>query len=272
MSERDGFQPGVPCWVDTIRADLGPAVAFYTGLFGWEVDDPMPDHAPGGRYVAFTLRGRRVAGAGSPPPGTPAPERPRWNTYVWVESAEDAVAAAVAAGGSVALEPFDADGAGRGAFLADPEGALFGVWQPGAMRGAQLVNQAGAWSFTSLWSAEPERAQAFYSALFGWESEGFAPAGGGFVLWRRPGYVGGEPSQPVPRDVVAGLVPVGEGPLPWPPGWRIDFWVDDVDAAAERAVALGGAVLDPPTAAAVGRSAVLADPEGASFSVSRVVP
>ena len=51
----------------------------------------------------------------------------------------------------------------------------------------------------------------------------------------------------------------------------VDFWVDDVDAAAERADELGGTViapLDDP----VGRTAVLADPQGAVFSVSRVVP
>ena len=45
-----------------------------------------------------------------------------------------------------------------------------------------------------------------------------------------------------------------------------------VDAAAERAAELGGAVLSPPADDVVGRTAVLADPQGAPFAVSRVVP
>src|SRR6185436_12995167 len=45
MSERDGFGPGVPCWVDTWQPDAAAAAAFYAGLFGWETE--MTD-APAG--------------------------------------------------------------------------------------------------------------------------------------------------------------------------------------------------------------------------------
>src|SRR2546423_230768 len=34
--ERDGYPPGVPCWVDTTQPDPQAAVAFYSGLFGWD--------------------------------------------------------------------------------------------------------------------------------------------------------------------------------------------------------------------------------------------
>ena len=54
--------------------------------------------------------------------------------------------------------------------------------------------------------------------------------------------------------------------------WAIDFRVDDVDGTADRAVELGGRVLAPPARGHVGVSAVLADPHGAAFSVSRVSP
>ena len=81
-----------------------------------------------------------------------------------------------------------------------------------------------------------------------------------------PGFVGGEPQQPVPRDVVAAMVP-GEQAV-----WNVDFWVDDVDAAAERAAQLGGAVLSPPADGPVGRDTVIADPAGAVLSLSRVTP
>jgi uncharacterized protein len=42
MRERDGYMPGVPCWVDTSQPDPEAAVAFYGGLFGWEFEDAMP--------------------------------------------------------------------------------------------------------------------------------------------------------------------------------------------------------------------------------------
>ena len=35
MSERDGYPPGVPCWIETWQPDVEAAVRFYTGLFGW---------------------------------------------------------------------------------------------------------------------------------------------------------------------------------------------------------------------------------------------
>src|SRR3954454_20091903 len=84
MSERNGYKPGVPCWVDIWRDDPDAAAAFYTQLFGWEA-------ARGDRYSMFRLGGREVAGLGSPrPEGAP----PVWTTYVWVESADATAATA----------------------------------------------------------------------------------------------------------------------------------------------------------------------------------
>jgi len=69
------------------------------------------------------------------------------------------------------------------------------------------------------------------------------------------------------RDVVAVMVPAAGGPARWIPG----FWVPDADAAAELAEQLGGAVIAPPADDGVGRTAVLADPAGAVFTISKVV-
>ena len=54
--------------------------------------------------------------------------------------------------------------------------------------------------------------------------------------------------------------------------WDIDLWVDDTDATAARATELGGTVLAGPFDMPIGRRAVVADPQGATFSISRVVP
>ena len=118
-----------------------------------------------------------------------------------------------------------------------------------------------------LGTDDPEGAKEFYGALFGWEAEGFEVDGGEFWLWRLPGYVGGEPEQPVPRDVVAVMARPEPGASP---GWAVDFWVDDVDATAARAATLGGSVAVRAGDDAIARQATIVDPEGATFTVSRV--
>jgi hypothetical protein len=87
------------------------------------------------------------------------------------------------------------------------------------------------------------------------------------LLWRLPGYVGGVPEQPVSREVVAVMARADEGERAH---WRADFWIADADAAAARATQLGGSVLAGPEDAGPFREAVLADPAGATFSVSQL--
>jgi predicted enzyme related to lactoylglutathione lyase len=247
MSQRDSYPPGVPCWVDNLVPDPGRAMDFYGELLGWEFDGPGP-----GDYYVATVRERDVAGIGQAPPGV----SPGWNTYVSVASADDTAQAA----DRVIVEPFDALPAGRVAALADPGGAIIGVWEPAERRGCQLVNEASAYAMSALHTADTDAAARFYRDLFGWESEQFAP---GISLFRLPGYVGGEPSQPVPRDVIA-VMAKDDGPA----RWSVDLWVTDADELATRAPDLGGSVIVPPFDSIPTRQAVLADPFGAAFSVT----
>ena len=247
MSQRDSYPPGVPCWVDNLVPDPARAMDFYAGLLGWEFDGPGP-----GDYYVAKLRGRDVAGVGQAPPGV----SPGWNTYVSVASADDTARAA----DRVIVEPFDALPAGRVAALADPGGAVIGVWEPAERLGCQLVNEASAYAMSALHTGDTDTAARFYRDVFGWESEQFAP---GISLFRLPGFVGGEPSQPVPRDVVA-VMAKDDGP----DRWSVDFWVTDADDLAARAPELGGSVIVPPFDSIPKRQAVLADPFGAAFSVS----
>jgi predicted enzyme related to lactoylglutathione lyase len=262
MSIRDDYQPGAPCLVAAVEPDADSAVRFYADLFGWEAESLMPPDSAG-RYWLCRLGGRDVAAVVSQH-GAPPPPAPVWSTHVSVESADDAVANARAAGGTVIGEPFDSPGGGRAAVLSDPAGAVFCVWEPSERVGAQRVNEPGAWSMSLLNTPDPEGAKAFYAELFGWESE---PSGDGITVFRLPGYVGGEPQQPVPRDVVAATVPTDGQP-----SWSVDFWTADAEGAAARAAELGGSVVMPPSPAAVSTTTVLADPQGAVFSVSQVGP
>ena len=265
MSERDGYQAGVPCWVAGFYHDPERAVAFYTELFGWEVEETVGADSPGEYYIC-RLRGRDVAAVGSRRGGPPAGA---WETYIWVESAEETVAGVTDAGGSVILEPFDLLDAARVAVVADPAGAVFGVWQPREHRGARLVNEPGAWAISQLGTHDPGGSKAFYGAVFGWVTDTFDMGEGEVTLWRVPGYVGGEPEQPVSREVVGVMVPAIGDPEEVPARWNVDFWVGDVDAAIGKAKRLGGEVVVPPFDTSVSRTAVLADPQGAVFSVSK---
>lgn len=275
MSERSGYEPGVPCWVDIAHPDPDAAARFYGGVFGWDFTDPgeMPGDPPG-RYFVARLRGRDVAGISSQP-SEGAPPTPAWSTYICVDSAEEAAKGATGAGGSVLVEPFDADPAGRMAVLTDRSGAAFCAWEPRERKGAELVNEPGAWSMSALNTRDPDAAKAFYGAVFGWTTDAFELGEMAIPLFRLPGFEGGEPEQPVPRDVVATMAPLPDGtPDDAPSHWSVDFWVDDVDATAERVTGLGGDVVAPPYDLPVGefRQAVLADPLGATFSVSKVGP
>lgn len=248
MSERDSYPPGVPCWVDNLVPDVPRALDFYGQLLGWEFDGPGP-----GDYYEARVRGRAVAGVGAQPPGVPA----AWNTYVSVADIDEAVKVA---SGHVAVPPLDVLPAGRVAVLLDPGGAAIGLWEAAGRTGCRLVNEAGAYAMSSLHTTDPETAARFYHERFGWEVEEFAP---GVSLFRLPGYVGGEPAQPVPCDVVAVMAAEEERSF-----WSVDFWVDDADSLAASASELGGRVVVEPFDSIPTRQAVLADPFGAVFSIT----
>jgi predicted enzyme related to lactoylglutathione lyase len=117
---------------------------------------------------------------------------------------------------------------------------------------------------SALQTSDTARAAAFYAAVFGWETEAFGPA----TMFRLPGYFGGEPSQPVPRDVVAVMMPASPDA---PSAWGVDFWIDDVERAVDDVRRLGGAVLAGPYDAPPAFSqAVVADPGGAVLSLSQL--
>lgn len=271
MSKRDEYPAGVPCWVETLQPDPRAALGFYGALLEWEFSEsgPMPGGLPGEYFVA-QVEGREVAGIGALP-DLGGPQIPAWNTYVRVDDADAAVERATNAGGSLLIGPLDASEDGRFALLGDPAGAPFSVWEARDRAGAQLVNEPRSWAMSSLHTPGPAGASAFYGAVFGWQSEAIAP-GVPVTLLRLPGYVGGEPDQPIPRDVVGVMTATGGDPAAptIPPQWNVNLRVVDTDAVAAHAAELGGTVLMPPVDTPGFRSAVLLDPQGAAFSVSQV--
>ena len=75
---------------------------------------------------------------------------PVWMTYVNVDNADATVAKVSAAGGTVFVPPMDVMDAGRMGIVADPLGAVIGLWQPKAAHGCQLVNEPGTFCWNEL--------------------------------------------------------------------------------------------------------------------------
>jgi len=279
MPERDGYIPGVPCWVDTSQPDPQAAVDFYSGLFGWEFENVLPPDSPG-KYFVARLRGGDVAAVGSIPEALPP--MAMWNTYVWVESADDTAAKVRDTGGSVVMAPFDVMDSGRMAVFTDREGAAFCVWQAKEHKGARIVNEPVSLTFNGLNTRDVDGAKSFYGSVFGWTTLALD----GAEMWTLAGYgdylerdnpdlrkqiaeVGGPTGF---EDVVASINPIPGDQPDTPPHWRATFSVEDTDATAAKATELGGKVIVPPFDAPWSRLTIISDQQGATFIASKFVP
>ncbi len=74
MPERTSYEAGTPSWVDFASPDIEASVAFYGGLFGWEVPESENAEQTGG-YRQAMKDGSPAAGMmpvmqeGQPRPG-----------------------------------------------------------------------------------------------------------------------------------------------------------------------------------------------------------
>jgi predicted enzyme related to lactoylglutathione lyase len=264
-----------------MQPDPKAATDFYGALFGWTFENQLPDDAPG-QYLVARLRGSDVAAIGGPSdPSSPAPF---WNTYTAVDSVDDTVRRVLDAGGNVISEPNDVLDAGRMAVCADPEGAVFSIWEAREFFGAQIVNEPGSWNFSELNTRDRDAAARFYNRVFGWEVETFGMGDASYSIFKLPGYgkflmqlnpelrgqVEGDGAPGGFIDAVA-LVAEPQGDEV-PAHWSVTFAVDDADDTAARAAALGGKVMVPPFDVEPVRMTVIADPQGAVFTASKYQP
>jgi predicted enzyme related to lactoylglutathione lyase len=148
--------------------------------------------------------------------------------------------------------------AGRMAILADPLGAVIGLWQPNQHTGAQLANEANTYGWSELITTDLDASKAFYGAVFGWGAADQGPPGGppAYTEWK----VGD-------RSVGGMMLKNADMPADMPPNWGVYFMTDDLDATLAKVKDLGGAVMFGPTEIEPGTFAVVADNVGAFFSV-----
>lgn len=239
---------GGPCWTELGTSDLEAAKRFYTELFGWRPEtDPRQE---AGGYSVAHLGDAAVAAL------TPLYQESQpvaWNVSFAVRDADAAAHAVRAAGGSIVLEPMDVFDIGRFAVALDPGGAAFQLWQARTFPGAGLFNAPGALGWVELLTRVPDRAEAFYTTVFGWSVN----ASEQYTQW---GIEGAD---------FGGMITMDEKfPHEVPSHWLPYFAVEDVDDTARIATEAGGTILMEPTSVPDGpRISVLRDPQGAVFGV-----
>ena len=253
MPERTSYEPGTPSWVEFSTPDLDASIAFYGGLFGWEVPESENAEQTGGYRLAMK-DGRPAAGM---MPKMDEGQPTAWATYLSVDDAAATAAAVTDAGGTVMVEPMDVMDLGRMAVFVDPGGAVFGVWQPGAFAGAGLVNEPGAIAWNELNTRDLAAAKEFYGAAFGWQFEDMESGEGNYSMIK----LGEHP--------IGGILDMEERGVPEmiPPHWQVYFGVEDTDATIAAAKEAGGGVMLEPIDIPFGRFAILTDPHGAGFAV-----
>jgi predicted enzyme related to lactoylglutathione lyase len=93
----------------------------------------------------------------------------------------------------------------------------------------------GAWAWHELMTTDVAGSKRFYGELFGWEAHDLEMMPGfNYTLFKHKG-----------KDC-GGMMALAPEHGDMPPGWGVYVTVDDVDAAAEKAEALGGEVIVPP--------------------------
>jgi predicted enzyme related to lactoylglutathione lyase len=252
MGESTQYTPGTFSWADLSTTDQDAAKVFYSGLFGWEADDrPVGD---GIVYSMQQIDGKDVAAISPQPDGQrEAGVPPLWNSYITVESANDAAEKAGELGGNVHAAPFDVMDVGRMAVIADPQGAFFMVWDPKTTIGAQLVNVPGALCWNELYTSDLDAAKGFYNGLLGWDWQEFENSPEPYFVIMNQGRANGG---------VRGLADPG-----LPPNWLVYFAVEDIDAGVAKVGELGGQTMMGPIDIGIAKIAIVQDPQGAVFAL-----
>jgi len=255
MTVIEKHDPGSFCWVELGTTDSAAAKKFYGSLFGWQPNDmPM---GPDQFYTMLEIGGEQIGALYQLDENMRRMGvRPHWLHYVAVANADEATAKAKSLGGTVMKEPFDVFDAGRMAVIQDPTGAVFATWQPNRHIGSRITGEPGTLCWSELVTNDRTKALSFYTGLFGWTTKASTLAPSDYTeIFLRGRAIGGVMQEPAER---------GDTPSNWMPY----FLVTNCDASGSRSKELGGSVQVGPTdIPSVGRFAIIADPQGAVFSI-----
>ncbi len=110
----------------------------------------------------------------------------------------------------------------------------------------------GRFNWCELLTTDVAAAKAFYTKLFGWETEDMSMPGMDYTVVKAGG------------EGIGGIMKIPESAKGMSPAWGAYVTVDDVDKTAKMVEKLGGKIHVPPTdIPTVGRFCVIVDPQGA---------
>jgi predicted enzyme related to lactoylglutathione lyase len=241
---------GTPAWVDLAADDTARATRFYAELFGWDCE-----HQSSHDYWVCKLDGEDVGGIGPKQPGTEhLPSR--WTTYLSTDHLDRTLEVVKARHGQQLTEPRDVSLYGRMAIAADPNGAIFGLWQAADHIGADRTADPGRLVWSEALSEDYETSRAFYTSVFGYRAEEIGDDGTQYAAL----YAADKP--------VAGTGQLHpDFPAGTRPHWLPYFATGCTDDTIRQVTGADGELVGTPLETDFGRMAVLADPEGARFAV-----
>jgi uncharacterized protein len=248
-----------PIWLDLSSGDPAGSREYYGKLFGWHVEvNPDPQY---GGYGLAKLGGKDVAGIGP----KQSPEGPSaWMVYVGTKDADDTVKKTTAAGGKVIVEPMQVGPQGRMVVIQDPAGAFLGVWEPGQMKGAEVMDAPNSFGWAELNARGIDKSIDFYKKVFGW-SHKKSDMGGGDMPEYHEFQLNGD-------SIAGGMEMNAMVPAEVPSYWMPYFEVADTDKSFDKAIELGGREIVAPQDFPGGRFAILSDPQGATFGLLKTNP
>lgn len=248
---------GAPCWVSLTAHDLEAARDFYAAVMGWEYKAGFQEER---NYSVALSHGVPVAGMTSCDDSVGFPVT--WTVYFAAESA-DAVASRIRErSATVAVGPIEF-GKGRVALAADPDDAVFGVWEGEIDHDWRPGGESGAPAWLELRTRDPFASALFYGEVFAWDSA----SGNGYDIGYEYDRVVVRLEGRIVLTLSGGAVEAAPDPH-IRPRWNVYFRVDDVNDVTRRTEEAGGTVIRPPHDTPFGRVAALRDPESGLFNVT----
>src|SRR5581483_7386877 len=119
---------GTFCWADLSTPDPARAQKFYSDLFGWQI--VKDSHDPSSDYLHIVNGKESIGGIQSVAQRDPSMP-PHWLIYFLTSNCDATAAKAKQLQAKFHVEPFTMEHVGRMAFMADPQGANFAIYQPG---------------------------------------------------------------------------------------------------------------------------------------------
>lgn len=244
---------GAFVWYQLVTADVAASSAFYSAVVGW---DMVEAGRSGMNYTLARVGQRQVGGLTDfSPEGTIS--RSAWTGFILAADVDAMIERIVGAGGKSHGTPADMPGIGRMAMVADPQGAAFTLFQAAGEPAPDLDGTTtGAFGWHELHTTDWEAAFVFYQDLFGWEKS-FANDMGPMGVYQTFSVAG---------QWTGGMMNIPGSAVP---AWLYYITVDDIDSAAARVAAAGGAVLHGPHQVPGGNWVLIAkDPQGADFALA----